>query len=1086
MKLSINLFYFLVLFVFLSFFLGCNKNVVTEKTYLLEKLESSETGIDFVNQIDENSEHSIINYLYFYNGGGVSAGDVNNDGLVDLYFVSNMKENKLYINKGNFEFEDVSMKSNTEGKSEWNTGTTMIDINNDGFLDIYVCAVSGLLNFKGRNELFVNNGDGTFTEDAKSYGLDFEGYATQAYFFDYDKDDDLDVYIVNHAVHTTLSHGLASVRNKRVPFVGDVLLNNENGVFKDVSELSGIYGGVNGYGLSAAIADFDNDGWDDIYVCNDFHEDDYYYINNRDGTFRESLGESFSTISRFSMGSDAADVNNDGYLDLITLDMLPYDERVVKESEGEDAMFHMNERLRKLGYKDQFARNMMQINKEGKYFTETALFNGIEATDWSWGPLIADFNNDGFNDLFISNGILRRPNDLDFKIFVSNAFKGRTSDQGLKWLYKSIDSMPSGLVSNEIFEGGLHKFKNKTGSWFKETPTSSNGAAYVDLDNDGNLDLVINNLREEVSIYKNTSGKSNNFISFKFNYKPKNNSGIGTKIKVYAGGVMQFKQLYKSRGFLSSTDDKLHFGLNGNNQVDSVRIIWPNNTYQTLFSPEINKTHDITLSSNSENFVYVNKLKNQLFKPEENILKHSSLEDVYNDFLYEKLIPYKVSSIGPAVAQADIDNNGFDDLFIGGSSGEKAVLYMNTGMALVKTNIKSIELDYLYEDNSAVFFDADNDGDLDLYVASGIHKSGMSSFQNDRLYINNNGSFVKSTGLIPRNHLNTSTVVAADYDNDGDQDLFVGNLSKRGDFGKSVLSYLLVNNGKGRFEVDTEFKLPSHVTAAEWVDFDDNGMLDLVVSVEWDAPKVYLNTNGRLNLLEIPKNMNGLWQSISVFDVDKDGDKDILLGNWGLNTRLSASSNKPLRMYYSDFNSDGKNETVLAYSVKDDYYPINSKDELQNQMNFIRKKFPTYKSFALKNMDEIFGLKSIEKSTIYEIDNLSSGYLENVNNSFDRFIPFSDEIQLGPINSFGEIRVKESNQLVISGNLKRVNNYNGGYYAMKGFLMESLDDYESLSNLGIAPLKKEIRTIKVLNQKNRSLLLIFPNNGEVKVYSYVD
>ncbi|WFO15573.1 VCBS repeat-containing protein [Cellulophaga baltica 4] len=1023
--------YLIPLFIW-SFFNSCTSHG-NDATYLLEELNSSDTGVNFVNELTETEDRSIINYLYFYNGGGVSAGDVNNDGLIDLYFVSNMNENKLYINRGDFKFEDVTDTSKVGGHSEWNTGSTMVDINGDGFLDIYVCAVSGLLDFRGRNELFINNGDGTFREDAQSYGLDFEGYATQAYFFDYDKDEDLDVYIVNHAVHTTLSHGFADVRENRVPFVGDVLLQNENGFYKDVSDVSGIFGGVNGYGLSASIADFNNDGWDDIYVCNDFHEDDYYYVNNQDGTFTERLENSFATISRFSMGSDAADFNNDGYLDLITLDMLPSNEKVIKESEGEDAMFHMTKRLSKLGYKDQFARNMLQINQAGKYFNESALYNGIEATDWSWGPLAADFNNDGFTDLFIANGILRRPNDLDFKFFVSNAFKGRTSDQGLKWLYKSIDSMPTGLVSNEIFEGGSSKFENRTGEWFKEKPSSSNGAVYVDLDNDGDLDLVVNNLQEEAGIYRNTSNSTNDFISFSLKYLSKNKAGLGAKVIVFTNEMKQFRQLYKSRGFLSSVDDKIHFGLKKGTSVDSVQIIWPNNTYQTLISPKVNESHVVDYLNVNNPYIYLNDIPYKTFNKEEDLILHTSTEDMYDDFLYEKLLPYKVSMIGPAVAQGDIDNNGFDDIYIGGASGEKSVLYMNDGLSLKRKMIKDIELDYLFEDNSAVFFDADSDGDLDLYVASGIHKIGMSAFQGDRLYINDNGNFRKTQDLIPDNILNSSTVVASDYDGDGDQDLFVGNLSKQGDFGKSVASYILVNDGSGKFAIDDTFKLVSHVTSAQWIDVDKNGFEDLVVATEWDTPKIYLNNKGSLRLSDVPDRMSGLWQGITVYDADNDGDLDILLGNWGKNTRLSAFSDKPLRMYYSDFNSDGKSETVLAYNRGDSYYPINSKDELQNQMNFIRKKFPTYKSFALKSVKDIFGAVAVDKSEIYEIDNLYSGYLENVNNSFDKFVPFSGELQLGPINSFDEISINNrGREIIISGNLKRTNNYNGGYYSLKG------------------------------------------------------
>ncbi|MGY8911603.1 MAG: FG-GAP repeat domain-containing protein, partial [Flavobacteriales bacterium] len=499
-----------------------NEDENTHQDYLLNKISSSKTKINFKNHLTEDAQHSIINYIYFYNGGGVSAGDINNDGLPDLYFVSNQNENKLYLNKGNLTFEDITEKANVKGSSDWSTGTTMVDINNDGLLDIYVCVVSELLDFKGHNELFINNGDGTFTEKAKEYGLDFKGYSTQAYFFDYDKDGDLDVYIVNHAVHTSLSHGKASQRNKRVALTGDVLMQNNNGKFKDVSEKANIFGGVNGYGLSASIADFNNDGWDDIYVCNDFHEDDYYYINQKDGTFSESLDQSFSTISRFSMGSDAADINGDDLQDIITLDMLPNEEKWLKETEGDDAMLNMQTNLKDLGYKDQYSRNMLQINTSENYFYETALFNGVADTDWSWAPLFADFNNDGYQDLFISNGILRRPNGLDFKKYVSSTFKKYGQQKGLDWLYKSINEMPSGKVPNQIFEGNSNQFNDKTGSWIEKIPSLSNGSLYVDLDLDGDLDLVTNNVNELASVFENTTNGKKNYTTIQLNYQENN------------------------------------------------------------------------------------------------------------------------------------------------------------------------------------------------------------------------------------------------------------------------------------------------------------------------------------------------------------------------------------------------------------------------------------------------------------------------------------------------------------------------------------------------------------------------------------
>lgn len=1068
--------------VALMIFIGCAKET-TEKKYLLNKLNPTQTGIDFKNQLQEDAEHSIINYIYFYNGAGVAVGDINNDNLPDLYFVSNQGENKLYINKGNLAFEDVSNKANINSKSDWNTGVTMVDINGDGHLDIYLCSVAGLLDYEGHNELFINNGDGTFTESAKEYGLDFKGYSTQAYFFDFDKDNDLDVYILNHAVHTTLAHGPAKERNNRMPLVGDVLLKNNNGKFEDVSEKANIFGGKNGYGLSATIADFNNDGWEDIYVCNDFHEDDYYYINNQDGTFKESLENAFSTTSRFSMGSDSGDINADGFLDLITLDMLPKDERVIKESEGDDAMFNIDKRLDKLGYRDQYARNMLQINNSGAYFQETALLNKMADSDWSWGPLIADYNNDGHQDVFIANGILRRPNDLDFKKYVSNTFRKYGPEEGVSWLYKSINEMPSGIVPNQIYKGNSVLFEEKSGDWINDKPTLSNGAVYSDLDLDGDLDIVINNLNDIAGVYENTSDPDLNHISLKLNFLDKNKEGIGSKAIVYCNGRKQYKQLMKSRGFMSSVDSKLHFGLDTIAKVDSIHVIWPNNTLHTISNPAVNQELTINYSEESKPYIYERPQKETPFSKEE-LLTFRHSEDSYNDFLNERLIPYRVSTLGPALAISDIDNNGFEDVFLGNASGKNAELYLNNGNNLTRLPIPEIEKDKIFEDNAAVFFDADNDGDQDLYVATGISFLRRKGFEKDRLYINNGGNFEKSADRIPDNILNASVVLSNDYDGDGDEDLFIGNLSNPRSFGGNVASYLLKNDGSGVFIKDENFVINSKVRSAIWKDIDQDGQQDLLVATEWDAPMVFLNQKGNFKQIRIPENLNGLWQSITMFDVDSDGDEDILLGNWGKNTRFNPYLDNPVFMYYSDFDSNGKKESVLAYNVDGTYYPINSKDELGSQMTEIFDRFTNHKDFALQPIEKVLTEEAIKKAEVFEINTLSSGYLVNNKGNFDEFIEFPDDFQLAPINSFTNLKLKNENYLLVSGNSLSVNTYHGGYTSLKGILMNSVSDYKETSSLGIEPLNKQVNVSEVVKMKDKNLLLIGVNNGKLKMYSF--
>ena len=1070
------------LFIILLLSIACNEDTGTTKhqNYLLNKLTPRETNIHFSNQITEDPDHNIINYIYYYNGAGVAAGDINNDGLPDLYFVANSGKNKLFLNKGDLKFEDITKKAGVEGTSSWSTGASMVDINNDGLLDIYVSAVSGLLDFEGHNELFINNGNGTFSEQAAKYGLDFKGYSTQSYFFDYDKDGDLDVYIVNHAVHTTRSHGPALVRKERAPLVGDVLLENKNGKFVDVSEKAGIYGGINGYGLSASLADFNNDGWTDIYVCNDFHEDDYYYINNQDGTFKETLSTAFSTLSRFSMGSDAADINNDGYQDLVTLDMLPEDEKVIKESEGDDAMYNMQKRLKKLGYKEQYARNMLQLNDQGSNFREMALFNGIAGTDWSWAPLLADFNNDGHQDLFISNGILRRPNDLDFKNFVATAFKNRSPNQGIKWLYNSKDEMPPGKVTNEIFKGNSVKFEKKTGKWLADEASLSNGAIYVDLDLDGDLDLVVNNLNEVAGIYENTTNNSGSYISLEFDY-PTNRKGIGTKAILFSQEKKQTKQLFNSRGFLSSVESKLHFGLGADATIDSIQIIWPNNTYQTI-RPKKNQNLKIVYSNQATNYNYEEiDGREQFFEPGKSI-QHAHLEDEYDDFHQEKLIPYSVSRQGPAVATGDIDKNGFDDIFIGGASGHPGKLFLNNGKKLQETPVEIFLQHKEFEDNTAEFLDVDKDGDLDLYVGSGINSARMKFFENDRLYINTNGNF-KQSATFPNNYLNSSSVIKLDFNKDHYPDLFVANRSVPGDFGRNTTSYLLKNK-QGKLVKHQNFSVNGLLTQAKAEDINGDGQVDLLIAAEWSKPKIYVNKEGNFTEINLSEDLLGLWQSIAFYDIDADGDKDILLGNWGLNTRFSASKEAPLKMYYGDLNKDGKPETVVAYNKDGNYYPLNSRNELASQMNFISKKFPTHQKFSLKTVEDIFTPKVLSSVKTYYINTLASGYLENRNGEFSKFIEFPHEFQTAPIKSFQKINIKGTEQLLVSGNSFEVNTYHGGYSSLKGLLVKSIYDFKKLSEVGVTPLNQQIKQSVSIGMKDKNLLLIIPNNDSIAGYLY--
>ncbi|WP_311195985.1 CRTAC1 family protein [Antarcticibacterium sp. 1MA-6-2] len=591
-----------IFYTSIIFLISCSRD--KEENYLFQTPGPEATGIHFTNELTETNALNILDYLYFYNGGGIAIGDINNDGLQDIYFTANQTANKLFLNQGNLKFEDITETAGVGGESSWNTSVTMADVNGDGYLDLYVCAVVGINGLRGKNELFINNGDNTFTEKGEEYGLDYKNYSSTAAFFDYDNDGDLDMYLLNHAVHTVNTYGPAEIRNNRTAESGDKLLRNDSGKFIDVSEEAGIYGGANGYGLGLATADFNNDGFTDIYVSNDFHEDDYYYINNGDGTFFEMLKEKFSHVSRFSMGNDVADVNSDGYLDILTLDMLPEDEKILKASMSDDPVDLYNMKINRFNYHHQYTRNMLQINRGGVYFQEMGLYSGLAATDWSWSPLFGDYDLDGRQDVFIATGIPRRPNDLDYIKYVSNEQIQKKINNTNLVDQKALDMMPSGKVHNYVLRGEeFLKFSNQSGNWFPRDSIVSTGAAWGDLDNDGDLDIVTNNINQPASVYINTTAGNSAYLKIKFQYTPPNNFGFGTKAFSYHQGKMQTKQLFTARGFQSSSEPVISFGYGDVQKVDSLIIVWPDNTTEKFLNVAVNQTLILSPSSERENFL---------------------------------------------------------------------------------------------------------------------------------------------------------------------------------------------------------------------------------------------------------------------------------------------------------------------------------------------------------------------------------------------------------------------------------------------------------------------------------------------------
>ncbi|MEC4003214.1 VCBS repeat-containing protein [Flavobacterium sp. SUN052] len=1066
-------------------FVGCSK----KEDRLFEKLSSNESNIKFINQLDEKKNISILDYLYYYNGGGVALGDINNDGLVDIYFTSNQGKNKLYLNKGNNKFEDISIKAGVEGQSDWNSGTIMADVNGDGYLDIYVCAVVGINGFEGHNELFINNKNNTFTESSAEYGLDLDNYSSSAAFFDFDLDGDLDMYLLNHAVHSEASYGNAEVRTKRSYECGDKLFRNDNGKFVDISEKAGIFGGANGYGLGLAVSDFNLDGFPDIYVCNDFHEDDYYYLNNGDGTFTESLKNHFGHTSRFSMGVDVADINHDGFPDIMTLDMLPENEKVLKSSAGDDNPQMFKVRTEKLGYHCQYTRNMLQINQGGNNFTEIALMSGVAASDWSWSSLFADYDQDGEQDIFISNGIPKRPNDLDYVKYYSNE-NIKTKINTTKLLDKeALKRMPKGNVTNYVFQGSNNlNFKNKSADWIENDSIISNGSGYADIDNDGDLDVITNNLNSEASVYVNQTNNKSNYLKIKLQFQGKNTFGIGTKVISYSKGKIQFKELQTTRGFQSSSEPIVHFGYKNNKSIDSLVVIWPDKTYQTLKNVKTNQSLLIKAKANRKTFDY-NKLHPKTFPIFKKVASNLGLnftheENDFVDFVYQKLIPYQRSDRGPATAIGDLNGDGKDDVFFGGAKNSPAQIYLQNGNGFTKKSYLDIENDSVYEDASAVIGDFNNDKSNDLFVASGGGQNA--SDLQDRLYLGKN--FTKTT--LPNLAQNASVVKSFDYDNDGDLDIFIGNNSKNNRFGSSPECYLL-NNNKGIFTIVENKTLADigMVTDAVFSDFNKDGKTDLIVVGEWMKPTFFANKSGRFSDVTetlFSEKANGLWQSIQPFDIDNDGDLDYLVGNWGLNSKFKANQEFPMKMYYDDFDKNDTFETIVTIEKNGKYYTTMGLDELAEQFSgTIKKKFTAYKDFAGKPADEIFAKEWLEKAKLYEVHTLQSGYLRNDKGKFV-FVPFSNNLQVAPITCFVKSNFDNDAQeeVFAAGNYFGVTPYHSRFDGFSGALIKNNKTILLGHQIGIDLTQKAVRHLDVINLNGKKYMLVTINNKPAEVYEF--
>lgn len=1043
------------------------RNEQTQKAEnpLFTALEPTQTGISFANTLTDTEKINILDYLYYYNGGGVAAADFNLDGKIDLFFTGNQVKNRLYINKGNFEFEDITEKAGVGGYADWKTGVTIADVNADGYPDIYICAVGNYKGLEGANELYINNGDLTFTEKAADYGLDFTGFSTQAAFFDYDKDGDLDCYLLNHAVHTSRSYDRVTARNLRNNESGDYLFRNETipskdlkgqkpaKIFTNVSEQAGIFGAAMGYGLGIVVADLNNDGWEDLYIGNDFHEDDYYYINNRNGTFTESLKGAFGHISRFTMGCDAADLNNDGYIDLMSLDMYPEDETVEKSSVGEDP-FDIYQFKLAYGFAYQFSRNCLQLNLGGKKFAEIASQAGVAATDWSWSALLADYDNDGHKDIFVTNGIPRRPNNLDYIKFLANDSLRRAIGNPQEIDRQSVALMPEGKVHNYIFKGEKdYRFSNRSAEWGFDEPDFSNGAVYVDLDNDGDLDLVTNRINQTAGIYRNNAEKisPNSWVNFTFKGDSLNRFGIGAKVFVKANGETQMQQLMLTRGFLSAVAPVLHFGLGQVQTIDSLVVIWPD--FRTEIKTKVPVNQLITLDiANARMQMPPTPLP--LFAPQEKPLfkaltapfEWQHRENTFFDFNREALIPFKVSTEGPKIAVGDVNGDGLDDLYLCGAKYQSGALYTQTTNGFKLLQVADIEADSVYEDVDALFFDADKDGDLDLYVVSGGNEFfGQMEEQYDRLYRNDGkGNFTRDRQALPPMPDNKSCVRAADFDGDGDTDLFVGGRVVAYAYGRTPRSYLLQNDGKGNFKDITStvsgLADVGMVTDARWADLNGDKQPDLAVVGDWMSPVVFLNQKGKLTAAKDNglQNLNGLWQAIAAADLDGDGDTDLLAGNIGLNTKFIKDSNPLLQIFVKDFDKNGRDEQILAYNRGEKMYPVAFKDEVGKQIpSVINKKFTAYNQYAGKTLGEIMEDKLMQDATRKSVNTFASLWLRNDGKGNFTPLPLPAEAQMSKIFTFHVADVNRDNRpdVLIGGNLYGVSTYQGRYDAFCGLVL---------------------------------------------------
>jgi hypothetical protein len=1103
--------YFLLITGCLLILTACKHDPAVKGPLLFEALDSKRTGLIFNNKLSPTQEFNVFKYMYFYNGGGVGVADFNNDGKIDIFFAANQVANRLYLNKGGLQFEDVTKEAGIPVDSAWSTGVSVVDINNDGLMDIYVCRVGNLEILHSHNQLLIcqgidKNGIPYYKDEAKEYGLDFSGFSTQALFFDYDHDGDLDMYLLNHSIHQNGTFGPRKDRLAAVnPLSGDHLYRNDgNNKFTDVTGESGINSSVIGYGLGISAADINLDGYPDLYVGNDFHENDYLYINQHNGTFKEELNDHIMHTSQFSMGVDIADVNNDAYPEIITMDMLPSDPYILKRSEGEDnyETFYLKIGY---GYNYQYTRNNLQLNRRNGAFSEIGLYAGVYASDWSWSPLFFDFDNDGNKDLFISNGIPKRLNDIDYINFISNVdLQEKMKSTGLDQKDMNlIDRFPQIKIPNRFFRSGRDMQFEDMGSAIGNNPdTYSNGAVYADFDNDGDLDVLVNNIDDPALLYENKSNDKNvkAYVEIKLRGPEKNINALGAKVILFANGGIRTYEKYPVRGFLSSMEEPLHIGLD-KTIVDSAFLIWPDNTFQPIQLEPLDTLLHFSYRKGLPEFDYrelrdhwkntTRAVKN--ITGETNIL-YNHKENLFHEFEREPLLPHMLSSEGPSLIVADFNHDSLDDVFIGASRGGKSAVFLQQKSGkFTKTDQPGFDSDSNFEFVASCVADINQDGFPDLVIANGGNEFyGQDEQLRPRIYLNNGkGIFTRDISAFQNLYVNSTSMVSMDVNGDGYPDLFIGGRSVPFNYGQIPKSYLFLNDGKGKFTDVTDKIAPGlsnigFITNVIWFDIDQDGQKDLIISLEWGGIVAFLNHRGVFEKRELT-DQKGWWNFILPVDLNNDGRIDLVAGNLGLNSRLKASSTEPVRLYYYDFDGNGKKDQILSYYLDGNELPFANKEELEKQIPMLKKKFLYAEDFAKAKFTDIFPKEDLDKTTVFTANYFSNAILMNKGNLKFEAVAMPWQAQL---SSFRDAVIVDANRdslpdILLVGNYYDNNIQMGRYDADFGTLLVNQGkgsfSTESLNGLQI---KGQVRHIREINIAGKKSYILARNNDSTMVIQF--